>query len=100
MHVPDGFFTASVSIAAGAVAAGGVATAGDDQRVGVEVRVALSTLLGHDGHPGEIAGLGPVPASHARTIVAQQRRADPDGHRSGQRRRHLGRAGLRGRVLA
>ena len=58
----------------------------DDQRVGVEVRVALSTLLGHDEHPGEIPGLGPIPATHARTVVAQQRRAqwryaitDPDG---------------------
>ena len=52
------------------------AISGDDQRVGVEVRVALSTLLGHDEHPGEIPGLGPVPASHARTVVAEQRRAE------------------------
>ena len=48
----------------------------DDQRVGVEVRVALSTLLGLDDHPGEIPGLGPVPASHARAVVAEQRRAE------------------------
>ena len=48
----------------------------DDQRVGVEVRVALSTLLGHDDHPGEIAGLGPIPATHARAVVADQRRAE------------------------
>jgi len=64
----------------------GATGTGDDQRVGVEVRVALSTLLGHDEHPGEIPGLGPIPASHARTLVADQRRAqwrfaitDPDG---------------------
>ena len=50
--------------------------AGQDQRRGVELRVALSTLLGHDDHPGEIAGLGPVPASHARDVVARQRRAE------------------------
>lgn len=48
----------------------------DDQRVGVEVRVALSTLLGHDDRPGEIAGLGPIPATHARAVVAEQRRAE------------------------
>ncbi len=44
--------------------------------MGVEVRVGLSTLLGHDQHPGEVAGLGPVPAGHAREIVARQRRAE------------------------
>jgi len=49
---------------------------GDDHRVGIEVRVALSTLLGHDEHPGEIPGLGPIPASHARAVVAEQRRAE------------------------
>ena len=51
-------------------------TGGDDQRVGVEIRVALSTLLGRDEHPGEIPGLGPVPASHVRAVVAAQRRAE------------------------
>ena len=55
---------------------GPAADAGDDQRVGVEIRVALSTLLGHDDHPGEIPGLGPVPASHARAVVARQHRAE------------------------
>jgi hypothetical protein len=40
------------------------------------VRVALSTLLGHDQQPGEIPGLGPVPATHARDTVARQRRAE------------------------
>ena len=38
--------------------------------------MALSTLLGHDEQPGEIPGLGPVPASHARAVVARQRRAE------------------------
>jgi hypothetical protein len=51
-------------------------TPNDDQRVGVEVRVALSTLLGCDEHPGEIPGLGPIPAGHARAVVAHQRRAE------------------------
>ena len=55
---------------------GSTVTVSDDQRVGVEVRVALSTLLGHDDHPGEIAGLGPIPATHARAVVADQRRAE------------------------
>jgi hypothetical protein len=54
---------------------GDTGTAGDDQRVGVEVRVAASTLLGHDEQPGEIPGLGPVPACHARALVARQRHA-------------------------
>jgi hypothetical protein len=45
------------------------------RRVGVEVRVALSTLLGRDQHPGEVAGWGPVPAGIARTMVAAQRAA-------------------------
>ena len=48
----------------------------DDQRVGVEVRVALSTLFGRDEQPGEIPGVGPIPASHARAVVACQRRAE------------------------
>jgi len=48
----------------------------DDQRVGVEVRVALSTLIGRDELPGDIPGLGPIPASHARAVVACQRRAE------------------------
>jgi hypothetical protein len=43
---------------------------------GVEVRVALSTLLGHDRRPGELPGWGPIPATTARTIVARQTRAE------------------------
>ena len=61
---------------AGGARVGDDSAACDDQRVGVEVRVALSTLLGRDEQPGEIPGLGPVPASHARAVVARQRRAE------------------------
>ena len=61
---------------AGVVGASYPTGTGDDQRVGIEVRVALSTLLGHDEQPGEIPGLGPVLASHARAVVARQHRAE------------------------
>ncbi len=47
-----------------------------DQRLGIEIRVSLSTLLGDDEHPGEIPGLGPVPAPVARARVALQTRAE------------------------
>jgi len=50
-----------------------VATAAKD---GVELRVGLATLLGLDDEPGEIAGLGPVPASVARGLAEQQRRCE------------------------
>ncbi len=55
----------------------GPPTAGqpDAPKVGVEVRVKLTTLLGRDEHPGEVAGWGPVPAEVARTMVAAQRAA-------------------------
>ncbi len=43
-------------------------------RVGVEVRVGLSTLLGLDDRPGEVPGVGPVLAEVARDIVAAQHR--------------------------
>jgi Domain of unknown function (DUF222) len=36
---------------------------------GVEIRVRLSTLLGHDQHPGELAGWGPIHAELARDLV-------------------------------
>ncbi len=50
--------------------------AGGLPRAGIEVRVPLSTLLGHDERPGEIPGWGPVTATVARTVVALQRRAE------------------------
>jgi hypothetical protein len=46
------------------------------RRVGVEIRVGLTTLLGRDEHPGEVAGWGPVPADVARTMVMAQRAAE------------------------
>ncbi|MGH3775890.1 MAG: DUF222 domain-containing protein [Pseudonocardiaceae bacterium] len=46
------------------------------RRVGVEVRVGLSTLLGRDRHPGEVPGWGPITAEIAHTIVAAQRAAE------------------------
>lgn len=54
---------------------------------GIEIRAALSTLLGRDEQPGEIPGLGLLPAPATRARVALQRRAewrfavtDADGH--------------------
>lgn len=44
------------------------------RRPGVQVTVALSTLLGRDEQPGELAGHGPIPAALARRIAA-----DPSG---------------------
>ncbi|MQA15663.1 MAG: DUF222 domain-containing protein, partial [Pseudonocardiaceae bacterium] len=56
-------------------------------RYGIEVRVALSTLLGLDEHPAELPGWGPIPALAARDLVAAQHSAewriaivDTDGH--------------------
>ncbi|MGH3853027.1 MAG: DUF222 domain-containing protein [Pseudonocardiaceae bacterium] len=55
-------------------------------RVGVELWVGLSTLLGHDRHPGGIPGWGAVTAETARALATAQHRAewryaitDPDG---------------------
>ncbi|MGB8995603.1 MAG: hypothetical protein WCC65_09880 [Pseudonocardiaceae bacterium] len=45
------------------------------RRVGVEIRVGLSTLLGRDRYPGEVAGWGPVTAEVARSLVIAQRGA-------------------------
>jgi hypothetical protein len=45
------------------------------RRVGVELRVALSTLLGRDRYPGEVAGWGPVTADVAHTLIIAQRAA-------------------------
>jgi hypothetical protein len=36
---------------------------------GMELRVRLSTLLGHDQHPGELAAWGPVHAELARELA-------------------------------
>ncbi|MGH3996365.1 MAG: DUF222 domain-containing protein, partial [Pseudonocardiaceae bacterium] len=65
---------------------GGVARPTARDRVGVEVRVGLSTLLGRDRHPGEIPGWGPVTAETARALAAAQHTAqwryaitDPEG---------------------
>jgi hypothetical protein len=38
----------------------------------VQVTVALSTLLGLDDQPGDLDGTGPIPASLARRIAADQ----------------------------
>ena len=66
----------------------------DDQRelapsptaAGVELRVRLSTLLGHDQYPAELTGWGPLHADLARGLTATMTRAqwryaitDPDG---------------------
>lgn len=40
------------------------------RRGGVELRVRLSTVLGRDDHPGELAGWGPVHAGLARDLAA------------------------------
>jgi hypothetical protein len=57
------------------------------QREGVEIRVEISTLLGLDERPGEIAEWGPVHAELARRLVRAQTAAewryaitDEDGH--------------------
>jgi hypothetical protein len=39
-------------------------------RIRIDVTVALSTLLGLDDQPGELAGLGPIPAEQARALAA------------------------------
>ncbi len=39
-------------------------------KVRIDVTVALSTLLGLDDEPGELAGLGPIPAEQARALAA------------------------------
>lgn len=73
--------TAAGSAAAGPIGTGqaGTGSAGRsgscDSRVGIEIRVALSTLLGLDEHPGEIPGLGLLGAAATRARVALQRRA-------------------------
>jgi hypothetical protein len=41
-------------------------------RPSIQVSVALSTLLGLDEQPGELAGSGPIPASVARRLAADE----------------------------
>ncbi|HEY3632300.1 MAG TPA: DUF222 domain-containing protein, partial [Jatrophihabitantaceae bacterium] len=41
-------------------------------RPSIQVAVALSTLLGADEQPGELAGHGPIPASVARRLAADE----------------------------
>ncbi len=50
----------------------GVTGSATDRRRGIEIRAALSTLLGRDDRPGEIPGLGPVLAARVRRRVAIQ----------------------------
>lgn len=44
-------------------------------RAGLEIRIRLSTLLGRDEQPAELAGLGPILAEPARDAVARHRHA-------------------------
>ncbi len=60
---------------------------GGPGRGGIELRVRLSTLLGRDQYPGEIAGWGSVHAELARDLIPTLARgqwryaiADPHGH--------------------
>jgi hypothetical protein len=41
-------------------------------RPSIQITVALSTLLGEDEQPGELAGHGPIPASVARRLAADE----------------------------
>ena len=77
--------TASTTASTGGVPCGPLPT-GQGLRPGVQVTVALSTLLGLDEQPGELAGYGPVTADTARRLAADPtgtwRRllTDPHGH--------------------
>jgi hypothetical protein len=46
------------------------------RRAGVEIRVEVTTLLGLDDHPAEMAGWGPVHAELARRLVRDQTAAE------------------------
>ncbi|HEU0088694.1 MAG TPA: hypothetical protein VFQ77_13785 [Pseudonocardiaceae bacterium] len=79
----DPVTAADASPAADAAAARQTADRGDGaaqpavaDRVGVELRVGLSTLLGRDRHPGEVPGWGPVTAETAQGIAAAQHGAE------------------------
>lgn len=64
---------ASNGVSSAAAARGG--TAGNSsspfhpRSAGVELRVRLSTLLGRDDHPAELAGWGPIHAEFARDLI-------------------------------
>jgi hypothetical protein len=51
---------------------GGTCGTGGTGGAQVQVTVALSTLTGLDDQPGELAGYGPIPASMARRIAADE----------------------------
>lgn len=53
----------------------GPTAGGRARHAGIELRVRLSTVLGRDDHPGEIAGWGPVHAGLARDLAATMTRA-------------------------
>ena len=50
---------------------GGPGRRSEPARPGIEIRIRLSTLLGHDEHPGEVPGLGPILAPTARAGIAR-----------------------------
>jgi hypothetical protein len=47
------------------------ASARQSPRIGVQLRMKLSTLLGRDQHPADLAGWGPMDAAHARALAKQ-----------------------------
>jgi hypothetical protein len=47
------------------------ASARQSPRTGVQLRVRLSTLLGRDRYPADLAGWGPMDAVHARALARQ-----------------------------
>lgn len=82
----DGIIHALLAAAAEAASESAEPAIRDDRR-GIEIRVALSTLLGRDEQPAEVPGLGLLVAAAARMRVGQQQRAqwrfaviDHDGH--------------------
>ncbi|MCW2602148.1 MAG: hypothetical protein JWN61_283, partial [Pseudonocardiales bacterium] len=66
-------FDALINLAAGALADGGLPTR-HGKRPAIAITVALSTLLGLDDQPADLAGYGPITAEAARRAAA-----DPTG---------------------
>ncbi len=66
-------FDALINVADGAIAAGGLPTR-HGRRPAIAITMALSTLLGLDDHPAQLAGYGPITAEAARRAAA-----DPTG---------------------